>query len=327
MRLKNNVEPETTQKNGASLKSLMSRKDIRSKMKKYLVLILFALVTTLAFAQRNYQDVVYLKNGTIIRGMIIEQVPNKSLKIETADKNLFVYQIDEIEKFTKEQISVGNEKAEKLSASELGDKEISGMRFGIIGGFNLSNLLIKDNDGTNSNDFKYKPGFHVGVTAEFPISKSVAFETGLLFSTKGFISNFKGTDNGVIFESKGSLNLLYLDIPLTSKAYYNIGASKIYGVFGPYIGIGLSGKSKSEAIVNGVTQSDEQDINWGSGNSNELKRLDYGLTVGAGMELNSFLIGLSYNLGLANISSTTDYGQKIKNKVLGLSIGYKLKSK
>jgi len=321
------VEPETTQKNGASPKSLMSREDIRSKMKKYLVLISFALVTTMAYAERNYQDVVYLKNGSIFRGIIIEQVPDKSLKIETADKNLFVYQIDEIEKFTKEQISGENEKAEKLSASESGDKEISGMRFGIIGGLNLSNMLVKDNDGTNSNDFKYKPGFHVGATAEFPISESVAFETGLLFSTKGFKSSFKATDNGAIFESKGSVNLLYLDIPLTAKAYYNIGASKIYGAFGPYIGIGLSGKSKSEAIVNGVTQSDEQDINWGSGNSNELKRLDYGFTVGAGMEFNSFLIGLSYNFGLANISSTSDYGQKIKNKVLGLSIGYKFKSK
>lgn len=321
------MEPETTQKNGASPKSLMSRKDIRNKMKKYFVLISFAFITTLAFAQHNYQDVVYLKNGSIIRGIIIEQVPNKSLKIETADKNLFVYQIDEIEKFTKEQISGENEKAEKLSDSEFGDKEISGMRLGIIGGLNLSNMLIKDNEGTYSNDLKYKPGFHVGATAEFPISNSVAFETGLLLSTKGFKESVKETDIGAILESKSSLNLLYLDIPLTAKAYYNIGASKIYGAFGPYIGFGLSGKSKSEATFNGETQSDEQDVNWESGDSDDLKRLDYGLTVGAGMEFNSFLIGLSYNLGLANISAVTDDGQKIKNKVFGLSIGYKFKSK
>ncbi|MDA3866986.1 MAG: hypothetical protein PF489_09615, partial [Salinivirgaceae bacterium] len=71
-------------------------------MKKYLVLLLFALVTTVTFGQSNYQDVVYLKNGSIIRGVIIEQVPNKSIKIETADRNVFVYQMDEIEKLTKE---------------------------------------------------------------------------------------------------------------------------------------------------------------------------------------------------------------------------------
>ena len=72
------------------------------KMKKYLVLFLFAIITTVAFGQSNYQDVVYLKNGSIIRGVIIEQIPNKSIKIETADRNIFVYQMDEIEKLTKE---------------------------------------------------------------------------------------------------------------------------------------------------------------------------------------------------------------------------------
>jgi opacity protein-like surface antigen len=305
----------------------MSRKDKRSKMKKYLVLILFVLVTTLAFAQSNYQDVVYLKNGSIIRRITIEQVPNKSLKIETADKSLFVYQIAEIEKFTKEQISEENEKTEKLSPSKLGDTKISNMRFGIIGGLNLSNIRVKDSERTFSNDFKYKPGFHVGVTAEFPISKSVAFETGLLISTKGTKNSIKEADIGVIYESKSSINLLYLDIPITAKTYYNIGSSKIYGAFGPYIGFGLSGKSKSETILNGESESDKQDVKWGSGDSDDLKRLDFGLTVGAGMEFNSFLIGLSYNFGLANISAVTDYGQKINTKVLGLSIGYKFKSK
>ena len=56
----------------------------------------------IGFTQQNYQDVVYLKNESIIRGVIIEQILNKSIKIETADKSVFVYQIDEIEKMTKE---------------------------------------------------------------------------------------------------------------------------------------------------------------------------------------------------------------------------------
>ena len=72
-------------------------------MKKFLVSVLFALITIVSYAQgNNYQDVVYLKNGNIIRGIIIEQVPNQSIKIETVDRNVFVYQMDEIEKLTKE---------------------------------------------------------------------------------------------------------------------------------------------------------------------------------------------------------------------------------
>ncbi|MDD3737991.1 MAG: hypothetical protein PHP31_01685 [Lentimicrobiaceae bacterium] len=73
-------------------------------MKKYFTLLLFLSFAMLSFGQSNYQDVVYLKNGSIIRGIIIEQIPNKSIKIETADRNVFVCQIDDIERFTKEQL-------------------------------------------------------------------------------------------------------------------------------------------------------------------------------------------------------------------------------
>ncbi|MDR2844205.1 MAG: hypothetical protein LBV57_06110 [Candidatus Symbiothrix sp.] len=73
-------------------------------MKILFISILFACIAPFCFAQNNYQDVVYLKNGSIIRGIIIEQIPNQSLKIETVDRNVFVYKIDEIEKMTKEVV-------------------------------------------------------------------------------------------------------------------------------------------------------------------------------------------------------------------------------
>lgn len=50
----------------------------------------------------EYIDVVYLKNGSMIKGMIIEQTPNVSIKIQTRDGSVFVYQMDEVEKITKE---------------------------------------------------------------------------------------------------------------------------------------------------------------------------------------------------------------------------------
>jgi len=49
-------------------------------------------------------DVVYLKNGGSVRGMIIEQIPNVQLKIQTNDGSVFVYKFEEIEKMTKEQM-------------------------------------------------------------------------------------------------------------------------------------------------------------------------------------------------------------------------------
>ena len=52
---------------------------------------------------QQYQDVIYLKNGSEIRGIIIEQSPNEYIKIRSGS-NIFVYEMDKIEKFTKEEI-------------------------------------------------------------------------------------------------------------------------------------------------------------------------------------------------------------------------------
>jgi hypothetical protein len=67
-------------------------------------LFLTIIICTNLFAQGNYQDVIYLKNGSIIHGMIIEQTPGKSLKIKTANNDVFVFSFDEIDKMTKEQL-------------------------------------------------------------------------------------------------------------------------------------------------------------------------------------------------------------------------------
>jgi len=69
------------------------------------------------------------------------------------------------------------------------DQGISGISYIVKGGFNLSNVFVKDNDGTYTDDLKSKPGFNIGITAELPISEKVLFETGLLLSTKGFKIN------------------------------------------------------------------------------------------------------------------------------------------
>ena len=73
-----------------------------------LVIFLFALVlttlsTTAAKAQ-ELQDVVYLKDGSVIRGVIVEQVPGASLLIETREGNRFRYQMDQVERLTREPI-------------------------------------------------------------------------------------------------------------------------------------------------------------------------------------------------------------------------------
>ena len=60
-------------------------------MRKLLLLLTLLLSISTYVAAQNYTEVVYLKNGSIIKGVIIEQVPNVSLKIKTSDGSLIMW--------------------------------------------------------------------------------------------------------------------------------------------------------------------------------------------------------------------------------------------
>ena len=143
-------------------------------MKKFLLLsvLLFAVAAN-SFSQRyaDYQDVVYLKNGSIIRGIIIEQVPLKSIKIETIGGNVFAYYLDEIEKITKEprfaQEVIKNQ--EKLSTS-------TGLKKGYRGIVELSPVLPWGVRLDVINGYQFNPYLSVGAG----VGLHFDFESGLL---------------------------------------------------------------------------------------------------------------------------------------------------
>ena len=123
-------------------------------MKKILLLLVFIVASSLLFAQQNYQDVVYLKNGSIIHGIIIEQIPNKSIKIETTDKNVFVYQVDEIERLTKELMQVKSNYSKINSGTKSGYQCIveTGNAFG-VGTYGMDFLKINIINGYRINPY------------------------------------------------------------------------------------------------------------------------------------------------------------------------------
>jgi len=67
------------------------------------VTVLFFPCIIFAYTETEYQDVVYLKNGSVVHGTIIEQIPNVSVKIKTETGDIWVFSYDEIEKITKEE--------------------------------------------------------------------------------------------------------------------------------------------------------------------------------------------------------------------------------
>ncbi len=209
--------------------------------------------------------------------------------------------------------------------------------FGLKGGFNLSNFDSKNNHGSIGNygssgnyetfnyDLKLNPGFHFGATAEFAVAKSFSLETGLFLTTKGFKNKFTFNDYyGVATNVNGKSTFYYIDIPLNAKATFDLGNKKLYGALGPYIGYGIGYSFKDETTQNGQTNKHSSGFIWGSGLNS---RIDFGLNIGCGILINAFQFGLTYSLGLANSMYNLGNAETAKNRVIGLSIGYRFLKK
>jgi len=52
--------------------------------------------------EQKVLDVVYLKNGNIIKGHIIEQIPGETIKIETLVGDIIVLKFSEIRRIEKQ---------------------------------------------------------------------------------------------------------------------------------------------------------------------------------------------------------------------------------
>ena len=73
--------------------------------KKFFFAIGFIIATTSLFAQSNTEDVVYLKNGGIIKGKIIDREPTGKIKIELLGGSVFVFTAAEVDSCKKENLN------------------------------------------------------------------------------------------------------------------------------------------------------------------------------------------------------------------------------
>jgi hypothetical protein len=197
---------------------------------------------------------------------------------------------------------------------------------GLKGGLNFAKMYMKVDDETYSDDFKMNLGFLAGVAVEFPLSGFLSFESGLYVSTKGYkiLEEHGFTDNGETHSNsfKSTANPVYVEIPVMTKIYFDLGGARLYGSAGPYAGIGVAGKVKSAFTMDGETESESEKINWGYGEDDVFKTLDFGILLGAGIDLGVPQIGISYGYGLANIWSDNS-GIEVKNRVLSFTVGLK----
>lgn len=126
-------------------------------MKKYLILTIAALLFLTTAQAQQYTEVVYLKNGSMIRGTVVEQTPGESLKIRTTDGSLFVYRMDEVEKIVKEEARKGSNNLPGTGVTYRGHLDLGYVLNARTGGGLLSRVEL-----TSSHGVMIKPYLFVG---------------------------------------------------------------------------------------------------------------------------------------------------------------------
>lgn len=163
-------------------------------------------------------------------------------------------------------------------------------KFGIKAGGNLTTF-------NNADNVEYKPGFVGGIYSNINIPGTpVAVQPEVLFAQYG--ANIEGSD--------ASFDINYLQVPVLLKFGFGAAGIKPNVFFGPYMGFNLSSKIKN---ADGALNLNDQ-----------AKDTDFGVAVGAGIDIRKISLGLRYTAGLTDIANDS-FNNDAKNGAFALTVG------
>lgn len=157
--------------------------------------------------------------------------------------------------------------------------------FGVKGGLNLSNFFTENVDDEN-----LRTGLNFGVYSRSPLIDNVLYlHAELGYSGKG--AKIEGSN------SEAELGLGYLEFPLL----LSLGVADVLYLEGGGYASYLLGANVSGQTTGGSSFSDEI-------SKSNFKDFDYGLAVGANVNLSPLVLGARYYYGLQNIINN-DFAQ------------------
>ena len=203
----------------------------------------------------------------------------------------------------------------------------------IQGGVNLANITKTEDGQTQDNNTLTT--FNVGVMHRFGLSPFIDLETGLLFQGMGAKAQTYFTASKDDNYTKSTFHPLYFQVPLNILLKVPVGpGTKLFFNAGPYAAIGVAGKSKTETKLLGVQSNSESNIKFTSTDPtvddaayDKLKRFDFGLNMGGGLQFKHLIFKANYGLGLAKINSTQSNNtsnDKNKYRTASVSVGISL---
>lgn len=201
-------------------------------------------------------------------------------------------------------------------------------------GLNMANVSVTD-DG-RVDDANMLTSFNAGIVGDIPLSSFISFQPGILFTGKGSKTQYGDPSSSTY--KKETFNPYYIEVPANFVIKAPLGKTSNFFIgAGPYLGVGVAGKTKLEGKLAGFSINGEKSIEFSNDDPttmneeegagfDKLKRFDYGLNGTAGIEGKTIVLGVGYGYGLAKIPSGSNSSADDNNKhrVLSFTVGFKL---
>lgn len=202
-------------------------------MQNTLIVIIMLLIPGFAYAQSNVEkDKIYLKNGTIIKGIIVEEVPDKTISIiQTAPSgkdSIYIYKADNVAMVVK---------------ATTGSKSKSGRRNSIKEGSQSSTVQPRSSAPTQSNNpqMKQNKDFDISQTIKESIKENrlePAYTNTPVpneYDTKNIVTEGKTGGVGEVFDP-------FSPIPTKPRKQWNRGIRGFRAFWDQAITLGIGDK-------------------------------------------------------------------------------------
>ncbi len=204
---------------------------------------------------------------------------------------------------------------------------LQAQKIGFKAGYNYSNPDIiyffwEDAAGTSSG----ASGFHIGPYVDLELAKILSMEIGVQFESKPYAYQYSSALENVY--ATGQAQVYYLEIPVLMKLGFDMSSTtRVYGVMGSYLAIGIGGKDEGTFIRSGE-ETTYSNSYWSSSGYYGIgaplgifEKMDIGLVFGAGVEIENVQVSASYEIGFGEVGANFDRID-VYNRVFKVSLGY-----
>jgi len=193
-----------------------------------------------------------------------------------------------------------------------------GQKIGLKIGANLFKLDMDRDDATSFVHKTKQVNLHIGLTAEFEFGPKFSVQPGILFSKKNI--RYEDKFSPTVFY-RSDYSPTYMEIPVTLKYFLMPEKNRLYVFGGPYAALGIGGDIKIQDRIPPSQTLEDYEI-WGD-DGDRLKKLDYGVTFGTGIDINNFEVEFFYNYGIPDLANNMDSVVSARTQSFGFSISLK----